>query len=236
VFGTDSFKLGRQRVRLGVVFQNPSLDPILTVRENLAAHAAILGAPRGAVERSAELVGVTDRLDDRVGTLSGGLARRTDLARAILHEPELIILDEPTTGLDHDARASFLDALERLRGERTLTLILSTHLMDEAERADEVVLMCRGRVVASGPPDDLRRELGRHLIRASDTPSVRSVVAGLEIKPRGRQIVVSGDESGVAEAARALVAADLSFEFGPPTLGDVYLHATGHDLAGEVGA
>jgi len=232
VFGVMAHRLGRQRARLGVVFQNASLDPLLTARENLATHAAILGAPRESVERSARLVGIADRLDDRVGTLSGGLIRRVDLARAVLHEPELIILDEPTTGLDHDARNAFLDTLERLQREHEVTVLLSTHLMDEAERADEVVLMSEGRVAATGPPDELRRSLGQHVIRAADTPDLRRTLADdVDVAEHGPDVIVSGTERSVAEAARALVAADLPFEFGPPTLGDVYLHQTGRRLA-----
>ncbi len=230
VFGIDAGRLGRQRARIGVVFQTLSLDPLLTVRENLVTHAAILGAPRDAVDQTAKLVGVADRLDDRVGTLSGGLARRVDLARAVLHGPELLILDEPTTGLDHEARASLLKTLDRLKREQGVNLLLSTHQMDEAERADEVVLMNEGTIAASGPPDDLRRRLGTHVIRAADTPEMRKAAGALDIKPNGRQIVISGDEDRIADTARALVAADLPFEFGPPTLGDVYLHMTGRRL------
>src|SRR5690606_12205682 len=119
-----------------VVFQSPGLDKLLTVRENLAAQAALFGLSRDAdarIRAAADDLGFADRLDHRVATLSGGLARRVDLARALLNEPDLLILDEATAGLDLQARAAFFDVIASLRARRrSMTVLMTTHLMEEA--------------------------------------------------------------------------------------------------------
>ncbi|MEM6335280.1 MAG: ABC transporter ATP-binding protein, partial [Bacteroidota bacterium] len=133
------------RSRIGVAFQQPALDRHLSVRENLRLHGAMLGVPARDLPNRIEAVladfRLADRADDSVGTLSGGLTRRADLARALLAEPSVLLLDEPTTGLDPVARAEFWDILSRLRAQRNLTILVSTHLMDEAERCNHLALL-----------------------------------------------------------------------------------------------
>jgi len=235
-------KIRRYRAGLGVVFQSPGLDRLLTVRENLLAQASLFGLPgRDAsdrIARAAERFDLADRLDDRVGSLSGGLARRADLARALLHRPTILLLDEPTAGLDHDARTRFLDAIAELRREaadagRPLTVLMSTHLMDEAERADRVVMMHRGRVVADGPPAGLRAALGGSTIRTTDPDAVTRIERlGLRVSrtPGGGGVGHTDDREALAGAATELARLGLPFEFSPPTLGDAYLAATGSPL------
>lgn len=237
------------RRRLGVVFQLPSLDDLLTIRENLLVHAAIHGLDsaggRAAVERIAAAVGIADRLDQRVGTLSGGLARRADLARALLPDPDLLLLDEPTSGLDPRARTEFLDLLTTPRaGEATArTIILSTHHMDEASRADRVALMHRGKIMREGSPTELRQALGAAIVRATAAESTHARAEARAIMEQ-RGMNVSEEPGGVLRgsgrepeqvhaAAGALAAAGVAFEFGPPTLGDVYLDATGESLKAD---
>lgn len=233
----------RYRARLGVVFQSPGLDRLLTVRENLLAQAALHGlSGRDAADRiahAARRLDLADRLDDRVGSLSGGLARRADLARALLHRPTLLLLDEPTAGLDHDARTRFLDTLAALRREaadagRPLTALMSTHLMDEAERADRVVMMHEGRIVADGAPAVLRASLGGSTVRSSDSasaPILERCGLSVSVAPDGGIIGRSNDSDALAAAASGLALAGLPFEVSPPTLGDAYLAATGRPLA-----
>ena len=148
------------RRRLGVVFQ----DEALTVRENLRVQAALYGLHgaerRDRIDALLRRLDVADRADDAVGTLSGGLRRRVDLARGLLHRPDLLLLDEPTTGLDPGARRAFWSAIETLRTTEGTTLLLATHLMDEAERCDRVGILSDGHLVANGTPAALKAELG----------------------------------------------------------------------------
>jgi ABC-2 type transport system ATP-binding protein len=165
VFGHDTARAAMAvRNRLGVVFQDEALDEALTVRENLRFQAALYdltgGARRARIDALLARLDVADRADDPVSALSGGLRRRVDLARGLLHRPDLLLLDEPTTGLDPAARRAFWTAIGRLRDAEGTTLLLATHLMDEAERCDEVGILADGRLVADGTPADLKAELG----------------------------------------------------------------------------
>jgi len=235
---------------LGVVFQSASLDPMLTVAENLHLQASLFGLggrDRGErVVESARRLGIEDRLADRVGGLSGGLARRVDLARSLLHGPGLLLLDEPTAGLDHRARSEFLQTLDDLKRDRDadLTIVMSTHLMDEAARAERVVMMDRGRVVADGSPVDLRQRLGGRVIRCQAPDDGRTLdramsilcEAGLDPAQDGplRLVARSGAEENRLEGAMVeLVRLGATVEVGPPTLADAYLDATGKGLGEE---
>jgi ABC-2 type transport system ATP-binding protein len=248
-FGDDLAESGatsRYRRSLAVVFQHPGLDKLLTVRENLAAQAALHGL-RGAgaadaIARVAGLLQIADRLGDRVGTLSGGLARRCDLARALLPRPMLLILDEATAGLDHDSRTGFMALIEALRKDpesAAMTVLMTTHLMDEAERAGRVVMMHAGRVVLNGTPAALRTALGGATVRCpAGSEHAERILrdAGLVTDVRaGERIARVGQEAGptLAAVAAQLAAAGVPFQVSPPTLGDAYLVATGEALAGS---
>ncbi len=157
-------RCAEQRRRLGVVPQELALYDGLTARENLQFFAAVAGlrgaAARAAVERALELAGLVERAGDRVSTYSGGMKRRLNLVIGCLHDPELIILDEPTVGVDPQSRNHVFDALEALSGEGR-TLLYTTHYMEEAERlCDRVAIMDCGRVIAAGPPPRLAEEAG----------------------------------------------------------------------------
>jgi len=160
VFGIDVVKHpGEARKQLAVVFQSPAIDPWLTVLENLRHHGylyGLSGAPlaRG-IERALERFGLTPRAGDRVGTLSGGLRRRVELAKALLPEPPLLVLDEPSSGLDPTARRELLQELRRLRDDEGTTIVLTTHMMEEAAVSDRVGILHEGLLVAIGAPDDL---------------------------------------------------------------------------------
>ncbi len=164
------------RQKLGAVFQSSALDENLTVVENLRFQGALYGLTgRTLRERIQQLLArfdVADRADDAVKTLSGGLQRRVDLVRGLLHRPDLVLLDEPTTGLDPMARRTFWASIDRLRQEEGTTLLLATHLMDEAERCDRVAILTEGACVADGAPSALKAELGDEMLWLStDDPA-----------------------------------------------------------------
>lgn len=169
VFGIDATENPHAvRQRLGLVFQSPALDEKLTVRENLRFHGALYGLNGAALHKRIDALlqqfGVADRADDAVDTLSGGLQRRADLARGLLHRPDVLLLDEPTTGLDPAARRTFWQTLARLRDAEGTTMIVATHLMEEAERCDAVAILDEGMLVATGAPHELTSALGEETI------------------------------------------------------------------------
>lgn len=243
VFGAHTTEQpGAVRQLLGVVFQAPALDEALTVAENLRLHGALFGlSGEDLHERIDDLLGrfeVAERRSDRVETLSGGLRRRVDLARGLLHRPRLLLLDEPTAGLDPAARHAFWRHLNRLRRRDRTTFLVATHLMDEAERCDRVAILDRGRRVALGTPEALRTDLGeRALWLTSPSPDAlkQRIEAqfGLTARPVGEALQL------VHEDAPALLTR-LYDAFGDqiesatvrrPTLEDVFMARTGHRAA-----
>jgi ABC-2 type transport system ATP-binding protein len=239
VFGHDTVREpAAVRQRLGVVFQQVALDAELTLRENLRFHGALVGLRGAALDaRVGEVLaafGLADRAGDRVKTLSGGLARRADLARGLLHRPPLLLLDEPTTGLDPTARRDLWDALARLRREEGTTVVVATHLMEEAEGCDRVGILSAGRLVALGAPANLRADLGGEALwldtRRPDALRQRLAdTLGLEARPVGAALLVEtsdapGDLARVLDACGDLVAAATVRR---PTLDDVFAARTG---------
>ncbi|MBF0142408.1 MAG: ABC transporter ATP-binding protein [Magnetococcales bacterium] len=203
VAGVDLFQEPAQARRaMGVVFQKPALDPHLTVRENWIVHGELYGMGRRLIrERLDESLSWSDlggRLDDRVGTLSGGLARQAELVKAMLHHPRLLLMDEPTTGLDPGSREAFLTTLVSLRRDRGVTLFMTSHLFSEAEAASAVAILHQGRLLALETPDRLRSALGETMlvIHTDDRPglaaSLREEGAGVTVTERGGAFLVSG--------------------------------------------
>ncbi len=159
------------RRRLGVVFQTSSLDSRLTVLENLRLQGKLHGL-RGIdledqIARLLIRFRLTDRRDELVRNLSGGLRRRVEVAKAFIHQPNFLLLDEPSTGLDPGARVDLWDIVQRLRNEHGVTVFMTTHLIDEADRCDRVGIIHRGRIVASGTPDALKAEVGVDVVTAT---------------------------------------------------------------------
>ncbi len=227
------------RRRLGIVFQSPSLDGKLTVRENLHHHGLLYGL-RGRelndrIDEGLERLGVVDRQSDYVETLSGGLARRVELAKGLLSSPELLILDEPSTGLDPGARRDLWTYLEKLRASQGTSILVTTHLIEEAERCDRLAILDRGRVIAQGSPDELRRRIGGEviLVHCQDPERV-----GREIRERFGQtpVIMDGTIRLEVEDGHRLVqklyehlADDVEqISLGRPTLEDVFVRETGH--------
>lgn len=228
----------RVRRAIGVAFQSPSLDPHLTVRENMRHQGHLYGMRgSGLAERIEQLVaafGIQDRLGDRVGTLSGGLARRVDLAKVLLHRPPLILLDEPSTGLDPTVRAGLLELLRTTRDEHGTTVFLTTHLLEEAAQCDSVVIVDRGRLVADGSPGDLVREIGGEIITltADDAPQLAEDVGtrfGLDVEATVDGVRVERENAAafLPELLGAFPDRIRAATVAYPTLSDVFFRRTG---------
>ena len=177
----------RVRERIGVVFQEPALDTRLTARENLEFHAMLYGMPKSVrterIERSLELVGLKDWANTLVEKFSGGMKRRLEMGRAFIHQPEVLFLDEPTLGLDVQARRSIWEYVRMLRDEG-VTIFMTTHYIEEAEKlCDTVAIMDRGKIVRIGSVDELKRELGEDTIyvELSEKPEDREIEQVKEI-------------------------------------------------------
>jgi ABC-2 type transport system ATP-binding protein len=233
---------------LGVAFQNPSLDGKLTCLENLVHHGHLYGLRgRTLATRSLELLerfGLADRRGDQTEKLSGGLKRRLELAKAILHRPRLLILDEPATGLDPGARQDVWRDLFTLRKDEKITVVLTTHLMDEAERCDRLAIMNGGQVVAQGSGDELKAEIGGDVIsvETADPEKLAADIAArfsltAQCVEGAVRIEMPEAHKFVATLIEAFPGAVRSVHLGKPTLEDVFLHHTGRpfDRAVESG-
>jgi lipooligosaccharide transport system ATP-binding protein len=230
------------RARLGVCPQLDNLDPELTVRENLTTYARYFGIPRRVARaRAAELldfVQLSERADSKVEPLSGGMKRRLTIARALVNEPEIVLLDEPTTGLDPQARHLVWERLFRLK-QQGVTLVLTTHYMDEAEQlCDRLVVMDGGRIVAEGSPRALierhaTREVVELRFAAESQEAFAGKLAGLgervEVLPDRVLLYVSDGDAAVAEVG-ALGLQPANVLIRRSSLEDVFLHLTGRTL------
>jgi len=230
----------RNRVResLGVVFQSPSLDRKLTVRENMECQAALYGISGkqcvDRIESLAKLMGIRDRLHERCERLSGGLKRRAELAKGLLHQPRVLILDEPSTGLDPSARLDLWRALVELRDSWGTSVLLTTHLLEEAEKCDCVAILDSGKLVALDSPDNLRRATGETVISVmTDEPELVAGVLktrfGWEPKTLDHQVRVVINDPGIviADVLQTLAGNSLSITIGRPGLEDVFIRTTG---------
>ncbi len=234
----------RLRRQLGVVFQSPSLDPHLTVRENLITQGRLYGLGRGLrdrVDRRLESFGLGDRSADRVRTLSGGLARRTEIAKALIHGPRLLLLDEPSSGLDPGARLELWQQLETLRNAG-VTVLLTTHFIEEADRCDRLALIDGGRVVAEGVPQELKQSIGGEVVTLTardphDLAGDLQALMGISATVRGEQVCFEyhGAADLLGRIAEALPGRIDSMSVASPTLEDAFMARTGHGLTEEAG-
>jgi multidrug/hemolysin transport system ATP-binding protein len=223
------------RRRIGVVFQTSLLDDLLTVRENLETRARFYGmtrdASRARVAELSELIQLGTFLDRRYGKLSGGQRRRADIARALIHDPKVLFLDEPTTGLDPQSREQVWEAVHALREQQGTTVFLTTHYMAETEEAADVCIIDAGRIVAQGTPAELRRQHSSSVltVTVSDPVRLTAAAARLRVAP-----TADGDQwrIPVASAAQARDVMDglgdalQDFEFRHGTMDDVFLALT----------
>ena len=232
------------RRSIGLIFQDPSLDDQLTARENLRFHALVYGVPRAERRRRIEellrTVDLVERAGSPVRTFSGGMRRRLEIARGILHAPEVLFLDEPTQGLDPQTRASIWEHLQRLRRERGLTMFMTTHYMDEAEWCDRIAIIDHGRIVALGTPEELKARVGGDVVTLStddDARAATEITERLGVTPSpapgGLLIEVADGAAFVPTLIGMLSVRTRSVTVRRPSLDDVFLKLTGHAIRDE---
>lgn len=228
------------RGRIGIVFQSPSLDKKLTVDENIACQAALYGLSGAALNARRDEVlrqmKLTDRRSDFCEKLSGGLKRRVELAKGMLHQPTIMLLDEPSTGLDPSARLDLWQSL-RAMADAGITVILTTHLMEEADKADRVAIMFEGQVIADGTPQSLRSEMGDGLITISsaDLDGIEVILRdemGLETQRASNQVRIrcEGAAAWIPKIADRLGDSVHTISVGRPGLEDVFIAKTGYQF------
>ncbi len=237
------------RRAIGVALQDAAIDPLMSGRELLDLQAILHGIPKAEAKRRGdellELVGLSAAADRRVGTYSGGMRRRLDLALALVHEPEVLFLDEPTTGLDPNSRRTLWDEVRKLNTESGTTVFLTTQYMEEADQlAGRIAIIDDGKIVAQGTPSHLKSQVGDPTLRVALAPGVDRVTAEGSLLEFGKSVP---DSTGyisirlpegaaqVGAVARALEEAGIvteGFELHSPTLDDVFQQATGRRLEG----
>jgi len=236
---------GKVRESIGMVFQDPSSDELLTGYENLKMHALMYGVPSSIrtqrINEVLELVDLTGRRNDLLKTYSGGMRRRLEIARGLLHRPKVLFLDEPTLGLDPQTREHIWEYIERLVKEEKLTIILTTHYMDEADRlCDRLAIMDYGKVVVLDTPEELKRGLGGDLIKIrARSPNLTALESFSYIKlveTDGDELTLTVVDAGshIQEILATIGKVDL-VDLRPPTLSDVFLKYTGRQYREQGG-
>jgi ABC-2 type transport system ATP-binding protein len=231
------------RRQIGLVFQETTLDDYLTAEQNLRFHAAIYGMPRRTVapriDAVLELVGLTDRKGSPVRTFSGGMKRRLEIARGLLHSPRVLFLDEPTIGLDPESRQVLWRYVDELRQREDITVFLTTHYMDEAERCDRIAIINSGEVVALGTPASLKAEVGDDRVRIVTADNDASIaVIGKKLKvdavPDGDALLVTvPDGESFVPRLFGIGISVQSVSVSRPTLDDVFLAHAGRRIGDE---
>ncbi|HWD09515.1 MAG TPA: ATP-binding cassette domain-containing protein [Actinomycetota bacterium] len=229
------------RRRIGLVFQDTTLDDYLTAIENLRFHAELYGVPKEAVagrlKKVMDMVGLWDRKDSIVRTFSGGMKRRLEIARGLLHSPRVLFLDEPTVGLDPQTRLHIWGYINELKRREQITMFLTTHYMDEAEYCDRIAIMDGGQIVIEGTPEELKAGVGkdRVLIRTDDDELAAKRLQELfgldsSISEGTLCVYVPGGESFVPRLFAELGVGIRSVSIARPTLDDVFMEHTGRTI------
>jgi len=229
------------RRRVGVVFQTQSLDKALTVEENLRAQGHLHGLSgavlRGRMTLAMERLGLGDRRRDLVSALSGGLKRRVEIAKALLHRPQVLLMDEASTGLDPAARRDLTRQVAELRERDGVTILLTTHILEEADRCDRLVLLHQGSIVTQGSPGELRSRIGGDVV-VLESPNSGELAARIEEKFHVRatardgqvRIEIPDGHRFITEVVEAFPGAIESVGLHKPTLEDVFVHETGASI------
>jgi ABC-2 type transport system ATP-binding protein len=233
------------RRAIGVVFQAPSIDVKLTAAENLRHVGHLYGLRGGTLSRRVremlERVGLADRTKDRAETFSGGMQRRLELAKGLMHHPSVLLLDEPTTGLDPGARRDLWQYLAQLRDQENVTVLVTTHLMEEAERCDRLAILSHGKLVGLGTPAELKAEIGGDVITLesrdpqalADHINARFAVNAAVV---GEQVRIERDHGHrfVTDIVEAFPGDVDAVSISKPNLEDVFIHRTGHRFWSEM--
>lgn len=236
------------RQQLGVVFQSPSLDGKLTAMENIIHHGHLYGMSGSTLQQAATdaltAVSLLDRANDFVETFSGGMKRRIEIAKAVLHQPHILLMDEPSTGLDPAAKREIWEHVKRLRDTMGITVLMTTHLMDEAEKCDRLAIFHHGKLVANDTPDALKQTIGGDIIQITPQDDMQIDSIQSELKTmfadspvnivEGNILIETHDgPSKVAQIGHALGTQLKRISVGQPTLEDVFIHLTGDKLGGH---
>lgn len=233
------------RESIGVVFQAPSSDDILTGYENLKIHALLYGIPRGIREKRIsevlKLVGLEGRKNDQVKKYSGGMRRRLEIARGLLHHPKVLFLDEPTLGLDPQSRESMWTYIKEIVAEEKVTIILTTHYMEEADLlCDRIGFISNGKIIALNSPSNLKQEMGGDIVKINfigDIPSTETFtrfdfVHKVELEENTAIVYMDEVNSNMHSLIKDLKGVR-SIEYKKPTLNDVFLRLSGDYLSGD---
>jgi ABC-2 type transport system ATP-binding protein len=236
---------GKVRQSIGIVFQDPSSDDVLTGQENLYLHALMYGVPKQdrkeRIEYVLRLVDLSDRRNDIVKKYSGGMRRRLELARGLLHNPRILFLDEPTLGLDPQTREHIWHYIENLVETEKVTVIITTHYMEEADRlCDRVAIIDNGRVIALDSPSSLKSKMGGEVVklqtRSPKLDQIEKLEYVLSVKSGENSTILTVRDASIhLQEILSRVGKVESVEIRTPTLNDVFLHYTGHEIREESG-
>ena len=224
------------RRHIGLVFQDTTLDSYLSAEMNLKFHAELYGMPRESVAKRLEqvlrMVGLWERRESKVLTFSGGMKRRLEIARGLMHSPRVLFLDEPTVGLDPQTRASIWEYIHELRQQEEITIFLTTHYMDEAEHCDRIAIMDEGALVALDTPAALKAAVGtdRVTIQTADNEAALAKLEDAVLTSEGIVISVENGESYVPRLFGSLGVPITSVSISRPSLDDVFLSYTGRTI------
>jgi len=232
------------RRRIGLVFQDPSLDDQLTARENLELHGQIYGVPsalrKQRIDELLDVVELADRASSQVRTFSGGMKRRLEIARGVLHHPQVLFLDEPTLGLDPQTRKHIWSYLQDVRKREGITLFMTTHYMDEAEFCDRIAIIDHGKIAALGSPSELKSRVGGDVVTVTtdDSPSAAKEIAerfGMAalVDNGSLRIEVPDGAAFLPRLVRELTVPVQTVALSRPSLDDVFLKLTGHAIRSE---
>lgn len=232
---TDSSEV---RKSIGIVFQDSSLDKDLTARENLVFHSYLYDVKRAEIKQrvrdALEFAGLSDRGDDLVKHFSGGMKRRLEVARGLIHRPKVLFLDEPTLGLDPQSRSNLWEFITVLPDQHGVTIFMTTHYMEEAEVCDDIAIIDKGRIIASGSPRDLKKTVGGDVIYLKTTDNTKAIddikrLLDVDVSEKDGEIFIPTPraDSCIPAIIRELGDIVLSVRMQRPTLNDVFLKLTG---------